>query len=85
MESNSLATQMFISWAPMSLYWLIWFILPGAAAAYYVYQDGVKRMPLALKIHPVWWALFCFTSGAWGVLAYWFMQHSNLQQRNPDE
>jgi hypothetical protein len=78
MEADSLATQMFLSWAPMSLYWLIWFIIPGAAAAYYAWQDGIKRMPLAMGIHPGWWALFCFISGAWGLLAYWVMHHSTL-------
>ena len=61
---QSILSQMFISWAPYSLYFLIWFIVPGAAATYYVYQDGIKRIPLALNIQPGWWALFCFVSGA---------------------
>lgn len=85
MESDNLISQLFISWAPMSLYWLVWFIIPGFAAAYYVYQDGVKRLPLAMKIHPGWWALFCFISGAWGLLAYWLMHHSTLAQLDSDK
>lgn len=35
MEDESIISQLFISWAPMSLYWLTWFITPVAAAAYY--------------------------------------------------
>jgi hypothetical protein len=35
------------------------------------YQDGIKRMPLALNIHPGAWALFCFASGAF----YWLTGH----------
>ena len=85
MESDSLVTQLLISWAPMSLYWLIWFIVPGAAAAYYAYQDGIKRMPLAMGVHPGWWALFCFVSGAWGILAYWVMHHSSLVKGDTSE
>lgn len=72
--------QLFTAWAPYTIYWIIWFILPGIVAAYYVYQDGIKRMPLALDIHPKWWALFCFVSGAWAILAYWLMHLSSLAE-----
>ena len=81
----SLLSQLFFSWAPMSLYWLIWFIVPGLVAAYYVYQDGIRRMPLALNVKPKWWALFCFVSGAWGLLAYWLMHHSSLAKKEYPE
>ena len=77
-------SQLFISWAPYSIYWLIWFILPGGAAAYYAYQDGIKRTPLALNVHPGWWALFCFVSGAWGLLAYWLIEHSTLSKASSE-
>jgi len=79
MEQN-IFTQIFTAWGFTSLYWLVWYILPGSAAAYYAYQDGKKRRPLALNIHPGWWALFCFVSGAWGLLAYWVMEHSTLRK-----
>lgn len=78
---ESLFIKIFISWAPYTVYWLIWFIVPGIVSAYYVYQDGIKRMPLALNIQPKWWALFCFASGAWAILAYWLMHHSNLTKK----
>ena len=81
---ESLMSQLFISWAPYSIYWLIWFILPGGAAAYYAYQDGIKRTPLALNVHPGWWALFCFVSGAWGLLAYWLIEHSTLSKASSE-
>ena len=84
MEQTSLS-QMFFSWVPMILYWLIWFIAPGLVAAYYVNQDGIKRMPLALNVKPKWWVLFCFVSGVWGLLAYWLMHHSSLANKKyPD-
>jgi hypothetical protein len=85
MESGSFLSQVFLSWRPMGLYWLVWFIIPGLVVAYYVYQDGIKRMPLALDIHPGWWALLCFISGAWGALMYWLMHHSTLANRRSGE
>jgi len=84
MEQN-IITHLLTSWGPMSLYWLVWFILPGAAAAYYAYQDGIRHTPLALNIHPGWWALFCFVTGAWGLLAYWIMEHSTLRKGGDNE
>lgn len=80
MEQNFFLHVLF-SWAPISVYWLICFILPGGVSAYYVYQDGIKRMPLALNVHPGWWALICFSSSVWGLLAYWIMQHSSLAKK----
>lgn len=75
---GELITTMLSAWVPYIFYWLFWFILPGAIAAYFVYQDGRKNMPLALDIHPKWWALFCLIGGFWAVLAYWLMHHSTL-------
>jgi len=77
---QSLFSNLLGAWGPYAVYWLIWFILPGVVAAYYVYQDGIKRMPLTLNIHPVAWALFCFISGAWGILVYWIIEHSSLRK-----
>jgi hypothetical protein len=79
MDQSFLSTLV-SAWAPYAVYWLIWYVVPGGLAAYYVYQDGIKRMPLALNIHPGAWALFCFASGAWGLLAYWIIEHSSLRK-----
>ncbi|GAB4303532.1 MAG: hypothetical protein Kow0096_25630 [Thiohalomonadaceae bacterium] len=59
----------------MSFYWLVWFIIPGLAAAYYVYQDGIKRMPLALGVHPGWW-LFWLRDRGVGIVG--LLDHASL-------
>lgn len=82
MEHNiTVFSQFLMSWILMSIYWLVFFIIPGAVAAYYVYQDAVARAPLVSIFTPAGWAFFCFISGAWFLLAYWVMHDSTLSDQ----
>ena len=84
MESNALVATTLFTWGPLIVYWIVWLMM-GVASAYYVYQDGIKIMPLKLKVHPGWWALFCLVFSVWGLLAYWVMHHSSLALHERDE
>lgn len=58
---------------------LITFVL-GIVFAYYVYKDASKIADPPLKIPPIIWALFVFSSIGIGLIAYWLINKSNLNR-----
>lgn len=58
---------------------LITFVL-GIVLAYYVYRDAEKIADPPLKIPPIIWALFVFSSMGIGLIAYWLINKSNLNR-----
>ena len=81
MESTESA--LYLSWGPTILWGFVWYVMPAAVAAFFVFKDASKRKVLVLNIPPYAWALLCIPSGIFGLLAYWFMHHSSLAKTKP--
>ena len=81
MESNN--STLYLSWAPTIIWGFVWYFIPAAVSAFFVFKDASKRKVLALDIPPYAWALLCIPSGIFGLLAYWLMHLSSLAKTKP--